>query len=57
MSAQIDAYWGLNDRNGEMTTLRVQSFSNTYRTFVLLWPPVKESFIARHRVRPRIEVC
>jgi hypothetical protein len=53
---QIDTYWGLDDSNHEMTTVRVQSFSNTYRTFVLLWLPVKEPFIARHRARPRIEV-
>lgn len=53
---QIDTYWGFGDRNNEMTTLRVQSFCNTYRTFVLLWLPGKESFIARHRARTRIEV-
>jgi hypothetical protein len=53
---QIDAYWGIDDRQHEMTTVRVQSFSNSYRTFVLFWLPSKESFIARHRVRPRIEV-
>lgn len=32
-----------------MTTVRVQSLSNTYRVFVLLWLPAKESFIARNR--------
>lgn len=56
-SGDIDAYWGLDDRNAEMTTVRVQSFCNTYRVFVLLWLPAKESFIARHRARPRLEVC
>lgn len=52
----IDAYWGIDDRDCEMTTVRVQSFCNSYRTFVLFWLPVRESFIARHRSRPRIEV-
>lgn len=55
-SAGIDLSWGLHDRNAEMTTVKVQSLSNTYRVFVLLWLPTKESFIARHRVRPRLEV-
>jgi hypothetical protein len=53
---QIDARWDLDDSNGDRTRVRVQSFCNTYRTFVLLWPPAKERFIARHRARPRIEV-
>jgi len=53
---QIDTYWGIDDSNGDMTTVRVQSFCNTYRTFILLWPPAKESFVARHRARPKIEV-
>lgn len=48
--------WGLHDRNAEMTTVNVQSLSNTYRLFVLLWLPTKESFIARHRTRPRLVV-
>jgi hypothetical protein len=56
-TGDIDAYWGLDDRTAEMTTVRVQSFCNTYRVFVLLWLPVKESFIARHRARPRLELC
>jgi hypothetical protein len=54
---EIDVYWALDDRNEEMTTVRVQSFCNTYRVLVLLWLPAKESFIARHRARPNIEVC
>jgi hypothetical protein len=54
---QVDAHWGFTDRNGEMTTVRVQSFCNTYRTFVLIWPPTRESFIARHRARPQIQVA
>jgi hypothetical protein len=55
-SAGINAYWGLRDCNAEMTTVKVQSLCNTYRVFVLLWLPTKESFVARHRVRPRLEV-
>lgn len=55
-SAGIDLSWGLYDRNAEMTTVKVQSLSNTYRVFVLLWLPTRESFIARHRVRPRLKV-
>lgn len=53
---QIDTHWALDDSNGDRTLVRVQSFCNTYRTFVLLWPPAKERFIARHRTQPRIEV-
>jgi hypothetical protein len=53
---EVDASWGLSDLGGTMAELRVQSFCNTYRTFVLLWPPAKESFIARHRPRTRIEI-
>lgn len=53
---QVDGNWALTDLAGEPATLRVQSFCNTYRTFMLLWPPTKEGFIARHRPRTRIEV-
>jgi len=53
---EVDASWGLPDLGGTMSELRVQSFCNTYRIFVLLWPPAKESFIARHRPSARIEV-
>jgi hypothetical protein len=56
-SGDINAYCGLPDRNTEMTTVQVQSLCNTYRVFVLLWLPTKESYIARHRARPRIEVA
>ncbi|GAB1813644.1 M78 family metallopeptidase domain-containing protein [Mycobacterium sp. MUNTM1] len=55
-STDINLSWGLHDCNAEMTTVKVQSFSNTYRVFVLLWLPSKESFIARHRARPRLVV-
>ena len=55
-STDINLSWGLHDRNAAMTTVNVQSLSNTYRVFVLLWLPTKESFIARHRARPRLVV-
>jgi len=55
-STDINLSWGLHDRNAAMTTVNVQSLSNTYRIFVLLWLPTKESFIARHRARPRLVV-
>jgi hypothetical protein len=53
----VDLGWSLIDIDGEMASLRVQSFHNTYRTFVLLWVPGKDRFVARHRRRPRIEVA
>lgn len=53
---EVDSSWALADLAGESTRLRVQTFNNTYRTFVLLWSPGKESFIARHRGRSRIVV-
>lgn len=52
----LDATWALTDLAGSNTGLRVQSFSNSYRTFLLLWLPEKESFVARHRRRDRIVV-
>jgi hypothetical protein len=51
---EIDDQWSLTDVAGDASILRVQSFHNSYRTFVLLWVPTKESFVARHRVRGRI---
>ena len=56
LSGSIDADWALSDLSGSACTVRVQSFNNSYRTFVLLWVPAKESFIARHRRPPRLEV-
>lgn len=47
--SQLDTSWDLSDNAGSPTALRVQSFHNSYRTFLLLWQPGKESFIARHR--------
>lgn len=51
---EVDCEWTLNDLAGSTNTLRVQSLMNGYRTFVLLWLPARESFIARHRRRRRI---
>lgn len=53
---RVDTSWRLQDAAGDPTSVRVQSFSNTYRTFMLLWLPTKESVIARHRGRTRLEI-
>ena len=53
-AGELDLEWTLSDVTNTGNILRVQSFSNGYRTFVLLWLPGKESFIARHRRRPQI---
>lgn len=50
----LDIEWQLLDIDGDMSRVRIQSFCNTYRTFVLLWVPRRESFIARHRAPIRI---
>ena len=39
--------WRYLDRNNEVTTLKVEAMSNTYRTFVLLWLPQRERFKRR----------
>jgi hypothetical protein len=39
--------WRYLDRNNEMTTLKVEAMSNTYRTFVLVWLPQRERFKRR----------
>jgi len=44
--------WRYLDRNNEMTTLKVEAMSNTYRTFVLVWLPQRERF-KRRRVIAR----
>lgn len=51
---EMDCDWSHIDRSGEFVTLHAQSFTNGYRTFVLVWVPSKEGFIARHRGRARI---
>ena len=53
---EVDSNWHLADLDRAPTTLRVQSFNNTYRIFVLTWVPHKEGLIARHRRRGRIVV-
>lgn len=53
----IDTQWNFADSNGDATTLNVQSFCNTYRTFVLLWLPFRESFVARHRRKLILDVA
>ena len=55
-AGQTDSSWMLDDANGETTAVTVQSFCNTYRTFVLVRLPTRERFIARHRRRPTLEV-
>lgn len=50
----VDSEWNLIDLAGSASSLRVQSFNNSYRTFVLLWLPTKEGFIARHRQPGRL---
>jgi hypothetical protein len=52
----VDSRWATTGIDGSPASLRVQSFSNTYRTLILLWLPHKETFIARHRGRGRIVV-
>lgn len=55
-SGEVDCEWSLADLAGSQTNLRVQSFTNGYRIFVLLWVPRKESLVARRRRRGRIVV-
>lgn len=55
-AGQVDGLSLLDDIDGGATTVKIQSFCNTYRTFLLIWPPTKERFIARHRRRPILEV-
>lgn len=45
----VDSSWALADSDGTPTNLRVQTFSNSYRTFLLLWLPYRETFVARYR--------
>jgi hypothetical protein len=46
----------LIDARGSTVGLRVQWFSNHYRTFVLVWRPSREGFVARHRKSPRLSL-
>lgn len=48
--------WRMSDLNGTTHDLKVQTFTNSYRTFVLIWLPGRETFVARHRVRPEVRI-
>ncbi|MDQ4143443.1 MAG: ImmA/IrrE family metallo-endopeptidase [Actinomycetota bacterium] len=48
-SGELDTTWELNNNAGSPAALRVQSFHNSYRRFLLVWQPGKESLIARRR--------
>ena len=50
----IETEWTVNDRNQEPRAVRVQSFTNTYRHFVLVWIPQRQSLVARFRKTPQI---
>jgi len=39
--------WQYPGRNNEITTLKVEAMSNSYRTFVLVWLPRREVFKRR----------
>ncbi|SDL17455.1 protein of unknown function [Nocardioides sp. YR527] len=54
--SNLSTEWRMTDLMGIPHDLRVQSFTNSYRTFVLLWRPGRERFIARHRARPRLSL-
>lgn len=51
----ISISWRMNDLSGIAHDMKVQSFTNSYRTFVLVWLPGHEGLIARHRVRPKVQ--
>ena len=50
----IDTDWTLDDLNMMPRTVNVQSFSNGYNKFVMVWVPERESFMARVRKTPRM---
>jgi hypothetical protein len=52
----ISMDWCMPDLSGTARDLKVQSFTNSYRTFVLVWHVGGESFIARHRIRPQLQL-
>jgi len=54
VAEELDDETSLLDSDGSAATLAVQSFTNGYRIFVLLWEAAKQSFIARHRKPARI---
>ncbi|MEO1020181.1 MAG: ImmA/IrrE family metallo-endopeptidase [Pseudomonadota bacterium] len=51
---RIDTQWTLDDLNTLPRTVNVQSFTNTYNNFVIVWVPEHESFLARTRKKPTI---
>lgn len=55
-AGDIDTDWTVPGRDGEARSVRVQSFNNGYNTFLLLWQPRRESFVARHRRRSTIVI-
>lgn len=55
VGAQEDSL-DLVDARGSAVDLRVQWFNNHYRMFVLLFRPVGEGFVARHRKSPRLRL-
>lgn len=56
LRTNISLDWSMTDLSGTPQDLKVQSFTNSYRTFVLVWRPARESFIARHRIRPQLRL-
>jgi hypothetical protein len=50
----VETDWTLDDLNMIPRTVNVQSFSNGYNNFVMVWVPEQESFVARLRKKPRI---
>lgn len=50
----VETDWTLDDLNLIPRTVNVQSFSNGYNNFVMVWIPERESFVARLRKKPRI---
>ena len=50
----MDTEWTLENRNLESRAVRVQSFTNSYRHFVLVWVPERESLLARLRKTPQM---
>lgn len=55
-ASEDEGVWSLLDRTGSATTLRVQSFCNTYRTFLLFWVPARDRLLARRRSTTRLVV-
>ena len=52
----VEEEWVLTDNVGSTKAVRVQSFTNRYRIFLLIWVPKKDGLIARFRRPTRIRV-